>query len=460
LQGFTTSLQGAGWRRIILSQLDHIRPGLGALLHMSRKRWLSSAAVAAIILSVGACTADEPEGQRSSVREVRIGVLAPRTGASQAAGNEAQRGAELAAELVNGERGPVSLVGISRGGLVGPGGAKLTVVGADTRSQPEVGAAEAARLVGEERVVGLVGAYDAEVTEVASQRSERLRVPFVNGDSPAGYLTERGLDWFFRTGPTDRMLGEAFFSALGQLSANARRVAVLYTNDRPGNVVADLVEGLAREGGFQLAAKVPVQPVSGDAAAAVQQVRAAAVQPDAVFVVATAAADATRLIRAFRQVNYTPPGIMAFGAGFLPAQVFAAAGDDALGLLSGTAWSREVAGRNPIAKPIMELYEERFGQPMSEVAAGSFTAVLVLAEAVNTAGSIDPQRVRAALLNLDIPGREMIMPWSGVRFNASHQNTAAAGVVEQRVEGGFRVVFPGELQQAQAVWPLTEIRET
>jgi branched-chain amino acid transport system substrate-binding protein len=217
---------------------------------------------------------------------------------------------------------------------------------------------------------------------------------------------------------------------------------------------------LAREGGFQLAAKVPVQPGSGDAAAAVQQVRAASVQPEAVFVVATAAADATRLIKAFRQVNYTPPGIMAFGAGFLPAEVFAAAGNDALGLLSSTAWSREVAGRNPIAKPIMELYEERFGQPMSEVAAGSFTAVLVLAEAVNTAGSIDPQRVRAALLNLDIPGREMIMPWSGVRFDASHQNTAAAGVVEQRVEGGFRVVFPGELQQAQAVWPLSEIRET
>jgi branched-chain amino acid transport system substrate-binding protein len=462
LQGFTTSLQGAGWRRIILSQLDHIRPGLGVLLHMSRKRWLSCAAVAAVILSAGACTADEPEGQQSSVREVRLGVLAPRTGASQAAGNETQRGAELAAELVNGERGPESLVGISRGGLIGPGGAKLTIVGADTRSRPEVGAAEAARLVGEERVVGLIGAYDAEVTEVASQRTERLRVPFVNGDSPAGYLTERGLDWFFRAGPTDRMFGESFYSALGQIDDNARRVAVIYTNDRPGNVVADLVEDLGKEGGFQLTARVPVQPGSGDAAAAaaVQQVRAAAVQPDAVFVVATAAADATRLIKAFREVNYTPPGILVFGAGFLPAAVFAAAGDDALGLLSSTAWSREVAGRNPIAKPIMELYEERFGQPMSEVAAGSFTAVLVLAEAVNTAGSIDPQRVRAALLNLDVPGREMIMPWSGVRFDTSHQNTAAAGVVEQRVEGGFRVVFPGELQQAQAVWPLSEIRET
>ncbi|HEV2927079.1 MAG TPA: hypothetical protein VGW74_00165, partial [Propionibacteriaceae bacterium] len=86
-------------------------------------------------------------------------------------------------------------------------------------------------------------------------------------------------------------------------------------------------------------------------------------------------------------------------------------------------------------------------------AAGTFTAVLVLAEAIDNAGSTDPQAVRAALLNLDIPARETIMPWSGVRFDASRQNAAANGVVEQRVEQAFRVVFPGELQQAEPVWP-------
>jgi branched-chain amino acid transport system substrate-binding protein len=427
---------------------------------MSRKRWLSCAALAAVVLSAGACTgSEEPEGGSPSVREVRIGVLAPRSGPSKAAGDEAQRGAELAADLVNGERGPVSLVGITPGGLLGAGGAKLTIVGADTGGRPAEGAEAAARLVAQERVVGLVGAYDAEVTEVASQRTERLRVPFVNGDSPADYLTERGLDWFFRTGPTDRMFGEALFSALGQVAPGTDQVAVLYTNDRPGNVVADLTEELAREGGVGLVAKVPTQP-GGDPAADVQELRAAPQQPDAVFVVASAPDDATRIIKAFRQVGYTPPGILAFGAGFLPGQVFAAAGQDAEGLLAGTPWSREGAARNQIAKSVMDLYEERFNQPMSEVAAGTFTAVLVLAEAVNNAGSIEHEQIRAALLNLDIPGRELIMPWSGVRFDASHQNTAAAGVVEQRVRSKFRVVFPGELRQAPAVWPLSQLQQT
>jgi branched-chain amino acid transport system substrate-binding protein len=109
----------------------------------------------------------------------------------------------------------------------------------------------------------------------------------------------------------------------------------------------------------------------------------------------------------------------------------------------------------------MDLYEQQFGQPMTQVAAGSFTAVLVLADAVNRAGSTDPQRVRAALLNMDVPGRELITPWSGVRFDtAPHQNTAAAGVVEQRLGGQFRVVFPDELAQDAnaAKWPLSVLR--
>jgi branched-chain amino acid transport system substrate-binding protein len=416
-------------------------------------RWLSRAALVAAVLSVAACTGSEPERAPSSVSQVRIGVLAPRSGASQAAGTEALRGAELAAALVNGDERSVPLAGIGTAGLAGLGGAKLAVVPADTRSRPDVGAAEAARLVAEERVAGLVGAYDAAVTEVTSQRTERLRVPFVNGDSPAGYLTERGLDWFFRTGPTDRMFGEAFFSALRQApGAGARKVALLYTNDRPGNVAAQLTKELAREGGFQLVREVELDLRDGNPVAAVAQIRDHTQPPDAVFVIASTPGDATRLIKAFRQARYSPPGILGFGPGFLQSTVLDA-GPDGDGLMASTAWSREIAGRNPAAKSVMELYEERYSQPMGETAAGAFTAVLVLAEAIDNAGSVDPQRVRSALLNLDIPGREMIMPWSGVRFDGSRQNASANGVVEQRVQDLFRVVFPGELQQAEPVWP-------
>jgi branched-chain amino acid transport system substrate-binding protein len=423
---------------------------------MLRMRLLSGAMLVAIVLSMAGCTSEPPPRQPAAVGDVKIGVLAPTSGDSRAAGIQAQRGADLAAALVNGEQGPTPLLGT--GGLAG---AKLTIVKEDTRSDPVAGAAAAAKLVGQDKVVGLVGAFDTEVTKEASLRTERLRVPFVNGDSSADFLTERGLDWFFRTGPTDRMLGEAFFSALGRIGGDSRRVAVLFSDDERGNVIAGLTQELAREGGFSMDDKDKIAfGTDDDPVADVQQVRAR--QPDAVFVIASTPGDATALTKAFGQARYTPKGIFAFGPGFAAADAFGAAGADAEGLFAATAWSREIAGRNPVAKPVMELYEQQFGQPMTQVAAGSFTAVLVLAEAVNRAGSLDPQRIRAALLNMDVPGRELIMPWSGVRFDSSsHQNIAAAGAVEQRINGQFRVVFPDELQQdaGTAVWPLSKLRQ-
>jgi len=425
---------------------------------MLRMRVLSGATLVAIVVAVAGCTSEPPPRQPASVGEVKIGVLAPTSGDSRAAGIQAQRGAELAAALVNGEQGQTPLLGT--GGLDGLGGATLRIVKEDTRGVPAVGAAAAAKLVSQDKVVGLVGAFDTEVTRDASQRTERLRVPFVNGDSSADFLTERGLDWFFRAGPTDRMLGEALFSALGRIGGDSRRVAVLFSNDQRGNVTAGLTQELAREGGFSMDDKDMIAfGGDDDPVADVQQVRAR--EPDAVFVIASNPGDATALTKAFGQARYTPKGIFAFGPGFSAADAFGAAGADAEGLFAATAWSREIAGRNPVAKPVMELYEQQFGQPMTEVAAGSFTAVLVLAEAVNRAGSVDPQRIRAALLNMDVPGRELIMPWSGVRFDSSsHQNTAAAGAVEQRINGQFRVVFPDELQQdAGAEWPLSRLRQ-
>ena len=425
---------------------------------MLRMRVLSGATLVAIVLSVAGCTSEPPPRQPASVGEVRIGVLAPTSGPSRAAGIQAQRGAELAASLVNGDQGPTPLLGT--GGLAGVGGATLRIVKEDTRGKEDVGEAAAAKLVAEDKVVGLVGAFDTEVTKVASLRTERLRVPFVNGDTSADFLTERGLDWFFRTGPTDRMFGEAVFSSLGRIAGGSRRVAAVFSNDQRGNVLALLTQELAREGGFSMEDEDAIPfGANGDPVAAVQRVRAR--QPDVVFVIASTPGDATALTKAFGQVRYTPKGIFAFGPGFTAADAFGAAGADAEGLFAAAAWSREIAGRNPGAKTIMDLYEQQFGQPMTQVAAGSFTAVLALAEAVNRAGSIDPQRMRAALLNLDVPGRELIMPWSGVRFDTAHQNAAAAGVVEQRINGQFRVVFPAELQQDPnaAEWPLSKARQ-
>jgi branched-chain amino acid transport system substrate-binding protein len=294
--------------------------------------------------------------------------------------------------------------------------------------------------------VGLVGAYDAAVTEAASQRTERLGIPFVNGDSTAGYLSERGLTWFFRTGPTDRMFGEAFYSTLQQEKVRPKRISMLYTTDAAGESLHQVLHDLAPEADYDEHGMVKFAPGKPNLVPELQELRDEK-KPEVLFLMTSTASDAVRVLKTMGTIGYRPPQVFAFGGGVTEPQVLQAAGTAGEGLFYGTAWSREIAGRSGIAKAVMERYEERFGQPMTETAAGTFTAVLMLAEAIDNAGSTDPQRVRAALLNLDIPGRETIMPWSGVRFDGSHQNVAANGVVEQRVGDALRVVFPSELEQ-------------
>ena len=408
----------------------------------------------ALVVLAAACTSSEPESGSFPVDEVRIGVLAPLSGDDKAIGTDSVRGAQLAAALVNGEAGDLSLAAAA-GRLAG---ARVAVVPGDTAGDPTRGATEAGRLIAAERVVGLVGAYHAEVTDAASLRSERLRVPFVNGDTSADFLTERDSDWFFRTGPTDRMLGEAFLSALRVVDDEpVETVGILSVRDRPGTVIARLTEELANQGGYRVASEATFAPGGQDLAPAVTKVRAA--QPSTVFAVVSSTDQMRQMLRTFTQLGYSPPGLLTFGAGVLEAPVLQAAGRQGQGLLYSAGWSREVAARNPAAKPIIELYEQRFGAPMSEVAAGSFTAVLTLVQAIADAGTVEADRVRTALLNLDISGRDTIMPWNGVRFDGTHQNIGASGVVEQVDGDTFRVIFPTELAQQEAKWPLETARD-
>jgi branched-chain amino acid transport system substrate-binding protein len=411
------------------------------------------AALGVVVLAAAACTGSKAPSQGPTVEEVRIGVLAPLSGANHAVGQDALRGAQLAAALVNGEEGPVPLLGVTTSGLRGLGNPKIAIVPADTGSDPlrspARGATQATSLVTKDKVVGLVGAYDTEVTATVSQRTERLGVPFVNGDSSANFLTERGLDWFFRTGPTDRMFGEAFFSTLRQEKNVPKRISMLYTTDAAGQSLHRVLHNLAPEANYDQHGMVKFDRGQANIVPQLRELRDVK-RPEALFLMTSTGSDAVHVLKTMQAMGYRPPQIYAIGSGFSEPQVLQAAGAAADRLYFSAAWSREVAARNPSAKPIMDRYEGRFSAPMSEEAAGSFTAVLTLAAAIDAAGSVDPGRVRAALLGLDLPSRSTIMPWSGVRFDTSHQNARAAGTVEQLVDGGFRVVFPRELAQAAA----------
>lgn len=421
-----------------------------------RSSWRVVAGSLIVVLGLTTGCTDQGSDAASDATEVKIGVLDPTSGANATTGLDARNGAQLAAEIVNGAHPDLALPLARDAGLPKLNNAKLKLVYADTKGDPQTGAAEAERLVTDEKVAALTGAYQSAVTKTASERAERLRVPFVNGDSSSTTLTTRGLTYFFRTGPSDLTFGETFFSLLKDRRSNGvtvNTIGILHTNDEYGSAGASVTKELAEQTGLKVAVNVGYDAKSSDLTPYVQQVREA--KPDVLFVLSYIT-DSLLLTKTFKQLGYLPPAVMGYGAGFSDPKFVAGPQDkaNATGFVRRTSWSPQIAGRNPTAKAVAEMFQKRFGQPMTENSARTFTAVMTLATAINEAGSAEPDKIRAALQNVDIPGRDLIVPWDGVKFDDNQQNSGARGVIEQFLDGQWHVVYPNDVRSREILWPI------
>lgn len=421
---------------------------------MRRTKFLALIAVAGMALA--ACGTDTADS--SDVKEVKIGALYPLSGPNASQGLDTLHGAQLAAEIINGSHPDVGLPLAGGSGLPKLNGAKIKLISQDTKGDPQAGASAVDRLVTDQKVAAVIGAYQSAVTLTASQNAERLETPFVNGESSSTQLTERGLKWFFRTGPSDELFGQTFFNYLEQQKGQGKQIsklAILHTNDTFGNDGAEITKKLASEKGYTVGTSVAFDPKAIDLTSQVQKVRAA--KPDALFVLAYTDG-ALLLTKTFRQLGYTPPAVLGYGAGFVDPAFIAGAGKSAEGLTTRAAWAQDAAATNPAAKKVAELFQAKYNAPMTENSARAFTAVMVLAGAVNRAGSVDPVKILDALKSTSLGTNDTIMPWPGVKFDSKGQNTQASGVVEQLKSGVYHVVYPENFATTKSVWPIAAIK--
>lgn len=421
---------------------------------MRRTKYLALIAIAGMALA--AC-GTESAGS-SDVKEVKIGALYPLSGPNASQGLDTLHGAQLATDIINGKYPDIALPLADGAGLPKLNGAKIKLISQDTKGDPQVGASAVDRLVTDQKVAAVIGSYQSAVTLTASQNAERLETPFVNGESSSTKLTERGLKWFFRTGPSDELFGQTFFDYLEQQKGEGKqisRLAILHTNDTFGNDGAEITKKLADQKGYTVGTSVAFDPKAIDLTSQVQKVRAA--KPDALFVLAYTDG-ALLLTKTFRQLGYTPPAVLGYGAGFVDPAFITGAGNSAEGLTTRAAWAQDVAAANPAAKKVADMFKAKYNAPMTENSARAFTAVMVLAAAIDRAGSTDPAKIRDALKSTSMGAKDTIMPWPGVKFDSKGQNTQASGVVEQLKGGVYHVVFPENVATAKPVWPIAPVR--
>jgi branched-chain amino acid transport system substrate-binding protein len=375
-------------------------------------------------------------------KTVKIGAVFPMSGNAASAGIHAKAAIEVAMDIINNAHPEFGNFPLAKNaGLAGLGGAKVDVVFADNQGSPATGQNQTLRLITEEKVVALTGAYQSGITLTASAIAEKYGIPFVNGESVAANLTERGFKWFFRVTPVASDFAKEYYDFLQDMKAAGAKtdhVALLHDNTEYGTSVSSVITKAFKEKGQDIALDISYAVNATDVQSQVLQLKEN--KPDVVIVIAYTS-DAILYQKTMQALDYKPPMIIADDSGYSDPSFIKSVGKISQGVFNRSSWSVGPPG-SPTAL-IAEMYKKKSGDEMDDTAGRQMQAFFVLCNAIDRAGSTDPAKIQAALKATDLKPDQLMMGYKGVKFDEKGQNVLAAGVMIQLQDGANYV----------AVWP-------
>lgn len=371
---------------------------------------------------------------------VKLGILQPVTGALAQDGEYGRLGAELAVNEIN-----------AAGGLRALGGARIEIVFGDARSNPEGGVAEVEKMQAE-GVVAVVGGFASPICLAASQAASRYDLPYVVDVGVSDQIVSRGLANTFRFGPG---FGVVTRTALDNLVAlndaagkPARSVVIVHEDGLFGSGMARLLNAELPQRGFQVLETIAHPTPARDMNNVALRIRA--LRPDLV-IPSSYYAEFVLLSRTMQQQRIRPKGIYCVLNGAASNFRFVREFPDAANLVMDcNHWADPRKPRTAELRRQVEA-QNRFWLYNTPL---NYSAVMLVADALERAGRADRAALVAALAATDGAFTRHIMPYGPTRF-VNGQNQAAAPVNTQVQGGDIKVIFPRDFADAQPVFPVT-----
>lgn len=365
--------------------------------------------------------------------ELRVGAIFPLSGPLALLGDESFRGVELAIE--------------ERNAAGGVSGRSLRLVRADATDEATA-VTETRRLVGgAERVAAIFGGFASSVALPGSQVAEAAGVPWFELGALGDALVERGFRWVFRASPNAVDFATVAMDAVTEVlapafgvAAQSLKIGIAHDEGPGGQSVGTAQEQEARLRGLAVVERAGYASRPGDLSALVQRLRG----QEADIVLHTGApGDEVLLFRAMRDASWRPRMVIGTAGGYGMAETARSLGDALLGAMSADLTPFAVNERYaPGARAFADAYLRRYGaEPRSGHGLAAHVGARLFLDALQRAGGVEKERVRAAVLALDVAEATTPTGW-GARFDERGQNTRARPVLCQWQAGtqGLRQV--------------------
>ena len=397
-------------------------------------------------------------------KEIKIGVIFDYTGPFAAGGSEpAAIGTKIAIAMIN-ERGGVE-------------GYKIKAIHADAQSKAEVAINEAERLLSQEKVDLLMGVYSSgHCVPLAAKVDAQKKFMWANVCVASSVFKGRNLKYVFRAQVHSDQFGLASTDfvahyAKSRLGMDVKdvRVAIIHEDGPYGSGVAAGNEVGAKGHGMKIVLKEGYAATAPDLSSLVTKLKRA--RPDVILHTGYNP-DITLLLRQGRELGLKFKALIGHGAGYGQIdKLIATFGDDVNYTFNVDPVAGQLLDPKTLAPGIGDLTKEMIKRYKAITGAKEvpphtsmgfnqswifFTDVLP--RAIKKYGGYDPESLRKAALDTDIPVGGTIQGY-GVKFappghEMAGQNLRSSPVVMQYVDGKTKIVWPKALQTIDPIFPL------
>jgi branched-chain amino acid transport system substrate-binding protein len=324
---------------------------------------------------------------------IRIGASASKTGTYAALGHNQLRGYQLCVKHTN-----------ERGGVVGR---KLELVVEDDQSQPAKVSAIYERLIMQDKVDLILGPYGSPMTAPVAEVTKKHRMPMVAPTLGTTSVVKNGGGYIFQVYSPSEAYLEGFVELVARHGLKA--LALIGEDSLFPQAAMKGAAELARKRGLQVVFTESYPRGNGDFAPLLSRVRAAA--PDALGA-ATFFEDAVAITRQMKEVNLSPR-MYAATVGVGQPEFYRRLDRAAEFVYGPSQWEPEfvtiragglipIARQYPAAREFVEAHHRQYpGADLSYQTAAGYAGCQVLTEAVRRAGTLDREKIREAILNLD-----------------------------------------------------------
>lgn len=425
----------------------------------SRRQLLKGTAAAAATLSL-----DWTKAQ-AQAENLRIGLIYDLTGPFAAGGSVASSvGAQIAIDLVN-----------EKGGIGGK--TRIVAVAADSQSKADVAINEAERLISQEKIDIINGVYSsAHAVPMAAKVEQQKKILWITTAVSTAVFKDKNLQYVFRAQIHSDQYGQAFAGfiaehAQGKLGMDPKdvKVALIHEDGPYGVGVAAADEAYAKQAGIQVVLREGYSASAPDLSVLVTKIKRAKAD---VISHAGYNPDITLFLRQARESGLRFKMLFGAGAGYSQLDklraTFGADIDNFCNIDPVPAQLLDPAklapGMGDLINAMVTRYKAKTGAtdvpPHCSMGFNQTWVLLnnVLPVAKEKYGSFEPEAIRKAALDVDIPAGGTIQGY-GVKFfppgtPLSGQNERSTPVVMQNAGEHISVVWPTNIRTQDPVFPL------